>query len=77
MHENVEKRAYIAPLLWHKIARKYSKSPGIVDNTKDDILSNFLKHYAIIMEGKMNVSELAQACGMSSSTVYKHMKMMG
>ncbi|MBR6666952.1 MAG: helix-turn-helix domain-containing protein [Clostridia bacterium] len=29
------------------------------------------------MEGKMNVSELARVCGLSRSTVYKYMKMMG
>ena len=45
--------------------------------TKEDIPSNFLKHYAIFMEGKMNVSELARVCGLSRPTVYKYMKMMG
>ena len=44
---------------------------------KEDIPTNFLKHYAIFMEGKMNVSELARVCGLSRPTVYKYMKMMG
>ncbi len=44
---------------------------------KEDIPANFLKHYAIFMDGKMNVSELARVCGLSRPTVYKYLKMMG
>ncbi len=53
----------------HKIGRPQT--------TKEDIPAVFLKHYAIFMEGKMNVSELARVCGLSRPTVYKYMKMMG
>ena len=37
--------------------------------TKEDIPAVFFKHYAIFMEGKMNVSELARVCGLSRPTV--------
>ncbi|MBQ2978199.1 MAG: recombinase family protein [Clostridia bacterium] len=43
-------------------ARAKGKKIGRRPTTKEDIPSNFLKHYAIFMEGKMNVSELARVC---------------
>ena len=58
-------------------ARINGKKIGRRPTTKEDIPSNFLKHYAIFMEGKMNVSELARICGLSRPTVYKYLKMMG
>ena len=57
-------------------ARINGKKIGRRRTTKEDIPSNFLKHYAIFMEGKMNVSELARVCGLSRPTVYKYLKMM-
>lgn len=57
-------------------ARIKGRRIGRRPTTKEDIPSNFLKHYAIFMEGKMNVSELARVCGLSRPTVYKYMKMM-
>ena len=44
--------------------------------TKDDIPAIFLRHYPSLMNGKMNVSELARVCGLSRPTVYKYLKMM-
>ncbi len=58
-------------------ARIKGRRIGRRPTTKEDIPSNFLKHYAIFMEGKMNVSELARVCGLSRPTVYKYLKMMG
>ena len=58
-------------------AKAKGKKIGRRPITKEDIPSSFLKHYAIFMEGKMNVSELARVCGLSRPTVYKYMKMMG
>ena len=58
-------------------AKAKGKKIGRRPTTKEDIPSYFLKHYAIFMEGKMNVSELARVCGLSRPTVYKYMKMMG
>ena len=58
-------------------ARINGKKIGRRRTTKEDIPSNFLKHYAIFMEGKMNVSELARVCGLSRPTVYKYLKMLG
>ena len=58
-------------------AKAKGKKIGRRPTTKEDIPSSFLKHYAIFMDGKMNVSELARVCGLSRPTVYKYMKMMG
>ena len=58
-------------------ARINGRRIGRRPTTKEDIPSNFLKHYAIFMDGKMNVSELARVCGLSRPTVYKYMRMMG
>ena len=49
---------------------------GRPKTTKDDIPAVFYKHYPSLMNGKMNVSELARVCGLSRPTVYKYMKMM-
>ena len=57
-------------------AKAKGKKIGRRPTTKEDIPSSFLKHYAIFMEGKMNVSELARVCGLSRPTVFKYMKMM-
>ena len=45
--------------------------------TKEDIPAIFLRHYPSLMNGQINVSELARLCGLSRPTVYKYMKMMG
>ena len=45
--------------------------------TKEDIPAVFLRHYPSLMNGKMNVSELARVCGLSRPTVYKYLKMIG
>ena len=58
-------------------AKAKGKKIGRRPTTKEDIPAVFFKHYAIFMEGKMNVSELARVCGLSRPTVYKYLKMMG
>ena len=58
-------------------AKAKGKKIGRRPTTKADIPTVFMKHYAIFMEGKMNVSELARVCGLSRPTVYKYLKMMG
>ena len=58
-------------------AKAKGKRIGRPITTKEDIPAVFFKHYAIFMEGKMNVSELARICGLSRPTVYKYLKMMG
>ncbi len=58
-------------------AKAKGKKIGRRPTTKENIPSSFLKHYAIFMEGKMNVSELARVCGLTRPTVYKYLKMMG
>ena len=58
-------------------AREKGRRIGRPRTTKDDIPPVFYKHYPSLMNGKMNVSELARVCGLSRPTVYKYMKMMG
>ena len=57
-------------------AKAKGKRIGRPTTTKEDIPAVFFKHYAIFMEGKMNVSELARICGLSRPTVYKYLKLM-
>ena len=58
-------------------ARAKGHPIGRPRTTKDDIPAIFLRHYPSLMNGKMNVSELARVCGLSRPTVYKYLKMMG
>ena len=57
-------------------AKAKGRRIGSPQTTKEDIPAVFLKHYAIFMEGKMNVSELARVCGLSRPTVYKYLKLI-
>ncbi len=57
-------------------AKANGKKVGRPHLTKDDIPASFMKHYPALVEGKMNVSELARVCGISRPTVYKYMKMV-
>jgi len=57
-------------------AKAKGKKIGRRPTTKEDIPAIFLKHYAIFMEGKMNVSELARVCELSRPTVYKYLALL-
>ena len=57
-------------------AKAKGKKIGRPHLTKDDIPSLFMKHYPALVDGKMNVSELARVCGISRPTAYKYMKMV-
>jgi DNA invertase Pin-like site-specific DNA recombinase len=57
-------------------AKAKGKKVGRPHLTKDDIPASFMKHYPVLVEGKMNVSELARVCGISRPTVYKYVKMV-
>ena len=57
-------------------AKANGKKVGRPHLTKGDIPASFMKHYPALVEGKMNVSELARVCGISRPTVYKYVKMM-
>ena len=56
-------------------AKAKGKKVGRPYLTKDDIPASFMKHYPALVEGKMNVSELARVCGVSRPTVYKYLRM--
>ena len=57
-------------------AKAKGKKVGRPHLTKDDIPPLFMKHYPALVDGKMNVSELARVCGISRPTAYKYMKMV-
>ena len=57
-------------------ARSKGVQLGRPKKTKDSIPAIFLKYYPSLMNGQMNVSELARVCGLSRPTVYKYMKLI-
>ena len=57
-------------------AKAKGKKVGRPHLTKDNIPPLFMKHYPSLVDGKMNVSELARVCGVSRPTVYKYVKMV-
>ena len=57
-------------------AREKGRRIGRPRTTKDDIPPVFYKHYPSLMNGQINVSELARICGLSRPTAYKYLKMM-
>ena len=57
-------------------AKAKGKKVGRPHLTREDIPALFMKHYPALIEGKMNVSELARVCGISRPTVYKYVKMV-
>ena len=57
-------------------AKAKGKKVGRPHLTKDDIPPLFMKHYPALVDGKMNVSELARVCGISRPTAYKYIKMV-
>ena len=44
--------------------------------TVDNIPANFLRHYPVYQRGQLNVSELARACDLSRTTVYRYIKLL-
>jgi len=44
--------------------------------TKDNIPSQFYRHYPSYKSGQLNVSELARVCDLSRSTVYKYIELL-
>ena len=57
-------------------AKAKGKKVGRPHLTKDDIPASFMKHYPAVVDGKMNVSELARVCGISRPTVYKYIHIL-
>ena len=44
--------------------------------TKDNIPSQFYRHYPSYKSGRLNVSELARVCDLSRKTVYKYIELL-
>ena len=57
-------------------ARAKGRHIGRPQATKDDIPSNFLRHYPAYKSGSLNVSEPAQVCDLSRTTVYKYISLL-
>ena len=57
-------------------AKAKGKRVGRPQTTKDDIPTNFYKHYPSYATGNLNVSEFARVCGLSRPTVYKYLKLV-
>lgn len=57
-------------------ARAKGKRLGRPPMTLDRIPQNFLKHYGLYREGRINVTELAGVCGISRGTAYSYMRMI-
>lgn len=45
--------------------------------TSEDIPNIFMKYYPMYKDGSMNVSEIAKLCGMSRTTIYKYLSLLG
>ena len=57
-------------------AKAKGKKVGRPVLTKENLPSMFLKHYPALMDGRLNVTELARVCGLSRPTVYKYLKVI-
>ncbi len=57
-------------------ARAKGRAIGRPQTTKDDIPTNFLKHYPAYKNKQLNLSELARVCGLSRTTVYKYLELL-
>lgn len=57
-------------------ARAKGKRIGRPQITAQDLPATFLRHYPAYQKGQLNVSELARACGISRTTVYKYISLL-
>lgn len=49
---------------------------GRLQTTRDDIPAVFLRHDPTFRNGQLNISELARACDLSRTTVYKYIGLL-
>lgn len=57
-------------------AKAKGKRIGRPQVGKEDIPTNFLRHYPAFKNGTLNVSELARVCDLSRTTVYKYLSLL-
>ena len=57
-------------------AKAKGKRIGRPQVGKEDIPTNFLRHYPAFKNGTLNVSELARVCDLSRATVYKYLSLL-
>lgn len=58
-------------------AKSKGKQIGRKPTTKEDIPQVFMKHYPALVNGNINITEMARLCGLSRPTIYKYMRMIG
>ena len=49
---------------------------GRPELSKDDIPSQFYRHYPSYLNGQLNLSELARVCDLSRTTIYKYINLL-
>ena len=57
-------------------AKAKGKKIGRPRVTREDIPTNFLRHYPEYINGNLNISELARVCELSRPTVYKYLRLL-
>ena len=57
-------------------ARAKGRKIGRPRLNKDDIPAIFLRHYPAYQAGQLNLSEFAQVCDLSRTTVYKYLELL-
>ena len=57
-------------------AKAKGKRIGRPQVGKEDIPTNFLRHYPAFKNGTLNASELARVCDLSRTTVYKYLSLL-
>ena len=50
---------------------------GRPQTTAEQVSATFLRHYPAYKSGQLNLSELARVCGISRTTVYKYISLLG
>lgn len=58
-------------------ARSKGRKLGRPKVTQEDIPPIFYRHYPAFKSGALNVSELARVCGLSRTTTYRYLRMLG
>ena len=57
-------------------AKAKGKQIGRPQVSREDIPTNFLRHYPAYKSKQLNVSELARVCDISRTSVYKYIRLL-
>ena len=59
------------------LCRAHRDKIGRPRTTIEDIPAQFIKFFPLLLEKKMNISQLARVCKLSRPTVYKYLRLIG